>query len=133
MHCRFLSSWPAAFAVSVIALVSTSALAVAQNPGGRIEGAATSEGSREPLSGVQIQVEGTELSALTDARGRYGIADVPAGSKVVLARRMGREPIRHTVLVPAGGVVTQDFVLPENPIRLSDVVVTATHNDPAHR
>ena len=57
------------------------------------------------------------------------IADVPAGSRVVMARRLGREPVRHTVLVPAGGVVMQDFVLPENPIRLSDVVVTATRDE----
>ena len=101
----------------------------AQAPNGRVVGRVVAEGSGEPIAKVQVQVEGTDRSAITDAQGRYQIANVPAGPQTVLARRLGREPGRQSVTVPAGGDATQDFALRENPVQLADVVVTATRDE----
>lgn len=114
----------------VIAALQLAAVELpAQGVGGRIEGTITAAGTRQPLAGVQVEIEGSPRSTLSDAQGRYRLDAVPAGPVVVLARRLGREPFHTSVVVAEGAVVVQDISLAESPIRLSEVVVTATRDE----
>jgi len=47
---------------------------------GKIAGRVTDKSNGEPLMGVNIMVEGTELGAVTDANGNYTILQVPPGT-----------------------------------------------------
>jgi len=100
----------------------------AQAETGVIEGRVTAA-SNEPLARVSVQVEGTGRSTVTDAQGHYRIADVPAGNRVVVARHLGNDQGRQTVIVRFGTVATADFALTETAIGLSELVVTATRDE----
>src|SRR5690606_25499736 len=70
---------------------------------GVVTGVVVSAERREPLADVRVVIEGTDLGALTDVRGRYRIAGVPAGSRVVVASAMGRGTGRRRGAGRAGG------------------------------
>ncbi len=50
---------------------------------GTIEGTVRATGSGAPLSDVVVAVQGTTRGAMTDAQGRFRIAAVPLGERVV--------------------------------------------------
>jgi TonB-linked SusC/RagA family outer membrane protein len=91
-----------------------------------VSGRVTDARSELPLAGVTIEVEGTRLGATTDAEGRYRIANVAAGERVVIARRIGYASGRSTVGVTAGQPATADFRMAVNAMMLDEVVVTGT-------
>ncbi|HEY7192801.1 MAG TPA: TonB-dependent receptor [Gemmatimonadales bacterium] len=97
--------------------------------GGRIEGTVTAAETGQPIAGASVEVETLGRPAVTDAQGHYRIDAVPAGERVLLVRRLGREPIRRHVTVAENGVLTEDFALSESAIRLTEVVVTATRDE----
>jgi outer membrane receptor protein involved in Fe transport len=101
----------------------------AQERTGRIEGQAVSEEARQPLAGIAIRIENLAQTAVTDADGRFRFTDLPAGSYVVLARAIGRVPVRQTVVVSAGETTRLDLALANDPLRLTDVVVTASRDE----
>jgi outer membrane receptor protein involved in Fe transport len=82
--------------------------------------------SGAPLEGVRVTVVGTARAAVTDPRGEYRIAGLPAGAYEITATLLGRQPARRAAAVRAGEVATVDFSLREGSLLLSDVVVTAT-------
>lgn len=62
----------------------------AQAPGTyRVVGWVVSDHTGEPLSGVSIVVEGTNIGAQSDDHGRYFLADVPANRNAILVRWIG--------------------------------------------
>jgi TonB-linked SusC/RagA family outer membrane protein len=73
-----------------------------------------------------MEVEGTRLGAATDADGRYRIVNVPAGERVVVARRIGYASGRRTVSVTTGQPATADFRMVVSAMMLDEVVVTGT-------
>jgi TonB-linked SusC/RagA family outer membrane protein len=93
---------------------------------GTIAGQVTDQRTNLPLPGTTLQVQGTSLSATTDPDGRYRIANVPAGSHVVLARRIGYTAERQSVTVSDGQQATADFRMNAAPFSLEEVIVTGT-------
>ena len=77
---------------AVLAAVALFAPRVAAAQTGKLTGVVTDAQSGQPIEGVQIQVQGTGLGALTQANGRYVIISVPPGRYTVLARRIGYQP-----------------------------------------
>ncbi|HEY8853322.1 MAG TPA: TonB-dependent receptor plug domain-containing protein, partial [Gemmatimonadaceae bacterium] len=107
-----------------LALLASPTLAVAQGSGtlrGRISDAATGT----PLEGVQVSVDGTRLGTQTGSDGTYTIVGVPAGPRLVSARRVGYAPQRLAVTVSEAGANSQDFALGRVATTLNEVVVTA--------
>jgi len=107
-----------------LALLASPVVADAQGSGtirGRISDAATGTA----LEGVQVSVDGTRLGTQTGPDGTYTIVGVPAGARVVNARRVGYGPQRLTVTVSEGGAAAQDFALGKVATTLNEVVVTA--------
>jgi len=65
-------------ASSMLILVLSASLLIAQQTTGKISGQVTaSDGSG--LAGANVQVDGTSMGAATDAEGSYTILNVPAG------------------------------------------------------
>jgi TonB-linked SusC/RagA family outer membrane protein len=106
------------------ALLVTPALAAAQGTG-TVRGRISDSTSREPILAVQVRVEGTSLGAQSGVDGSYTIPQVPAGSRVLIVRRVGFAPSRVAVTVPDGGLVTTNVALGRLTTSLDAVVVTA--------
>jgi TonB-linked SusC/RagA family outer membrane protein len=89
-----------------------------------LTGRVTSGG--QPIEAADVQVVGTQLRALSDADGRYTIANVPAGTHTIRVTRLGYKTLSQNVTVPASGTVTLDFDVETAAIGLDQVVVTVT-------
>jgi TonB-linked SusC/RagA family outer membrane protein len=91
---------------------------------GVVRGRVTQATGGVPVPNAQVMVQGTTLGALTNDAGEYSIAAVPAGSRTIIARRIGLTEARETVTVTAGQTVTADFTMSVTATTLADVVVT---------
>lgn len=98
---------------------------VAAQETGTIVGRVTAAGTMEPLTGVQVQIVGTDRGALTNNEGRYIIQNVAVGSQTVSVRLMGYGTTEQTVTVEEGGTAVADFELSEEAIAVEGIVVTA--------
>jgi TonB-linked SusC/RagA family outer membrane protein len=86
----------------------------------------TQGGSGMPLEGVSVRLEGTNLGALTQANGRFVIANVPAGTHTLKAEMIGHAPLTRSVTVNAGQATTLALTLELSAISLQEIVVTGT-------
>lgn len=111
-----------------LALLLPLATARAQGTGAVAGSATAGDGAARPLAGVRVTVDGSARAAVTDDRGRYYLAGLPAGEHLLAATVAGREPARLTVRVAAGQTTTADFALRPGSILLSEVVVTANRS-----
>ncbi|MFL5613083.1 MAG: SusC/RagA family TonB-linked outer membrane protein [Gemmatimonadaceae bacterium] len=111
--------------ILALAVASSPATLVAQNAGGTVTGRVLENGTLAPLSDVHIIIGGTQRGAQTDAAGRYTIANVPAGSQSIIARRVGLGAQTRVVSVAAGQTVTVDFTLSTVATTLTAVTVNA--------
>jgi TonB-linked SusC/RagA family outer membrane protein len=109
----------------VAALALLSSLAAAQQPA-TLSGRVTSE-SGQPLGSAGVIIEQLSAGAVTRPDGSYTIvvpgARVPSGPVVVTARLVGYKARSAQVNLSSGSAV-QDFVLPDNPLQLGELVVT---------
>ncbi len=110
---------PAAAALALVAALWVPA-AGAQ---GVIAGTVLRSGTLAPIEAAQIQVEGTQLGALTDAAGRFRIANVPGERARIQVRRISFSPVTQEVRVGATDI---RIVLGETSVRLDEVVITGT-------
>jgi len=104
--------------------VFCAATAAAQGTGtvrGRVLDAAA-----RPIVDVTIGVSGTTLAARTNVDGDYSVANVPAGTVTVTARRLGYARGTQQVSVTAGGDARADFQLSQAATKLEEFVVTGT-------
>src|SRR5438046_4841051 len=90
-----------------VVCVCAPALAPAQAVSGKVTDAAG-----RPLVAASVTVEGTQLGGVTREDGTYRIAQVPAGTRTIVARRLGYTQGRRTIPVTSGGA-TRDFQLAE--------------------
>jgi TonB-linked SusC/RagA family outer membrane protein len=80
----------------------------------------------QPMSAVQVFIQGTGIGALTQNNGRYLLLNVPAGPHQVTAQRIGFKANTQQVTVAAGQTVTVDFGLAEEALGLDEIIVTGT-------
>ncbi|MCA1789909.1 MAG: TonB-dependent receptor, partial [Thioalkalivibrio sp.] len=99
---------------------------VAGQQTGTVTGQVVGADNLNPLSGVQMVVEGTQLGGITNNSGRYIILNVPAGQITVTATLLGRRSVQQTANLSAGETATLDFRLAETAISLDEIVVTGT-------
>src|SRR5256885_14564530 len=70
---------------------------------GTVRGQVVDSSTRQALAGVTVQIQGTARSTLTGPAGNYSLGDVPAGSGVGRATRIGFAPRQVGVTVSARG------------------------------
>jgi outer membrane receptor protein involved in Fe transport len=107
------------------ALLLSAACLCAQDVG-TIEGTVRSTNGGAPLSDVVVLVQGTTRGAMTDAQGKFRIAAVPAGDRVVMTQLIGRERGSQNVRVSSDSVARVEFSLAEVAAVIAPTVVSAT-------
>jgi TonB-dependent starch-binding outer membrane protein SusC len=94
---------------------------------GSVRGSVLEEGTRRPLTGVQVFIRGTQRGRLTDLNGNYIIPDVPVGTGVtVRVESIGYRSTEVTVTVTAGEATVANFELQPSAVGLDEIVVTGT-------
>ena len=122
-----MSKWRLLGALLAFALVLPDE-AAAQGTG-RITGTVSDSALGRGLSNAQIAVAGTRLRAETDEQGQFTIANVPAGTYTLEARRIGyRRGTLAGVTVTDGGTATASITLVTAPLTLEAVVTTERSN-----
>ena len=91
-----------------------------------VNGTVTEARSGQPLPGVQVNIVGTMVGALTDAQGRYRIVNAPPGAVRVRARLLGYTAVERDMNLEDGRAYSMDFALTSSPLSLDAVVVTGT-------
>lgn len=94
--------------------------AVNNSVAGRIEGMVVEmvDGEQVPVEDVRVslEIDSQELSATTDAQGKYVIPGIPAGTYEVHADKEGYPTVKVEVGVIPGNATFRDFVLTANPV-----------------
>ena len=95
----------------------------AQSATGRITGAVTDRVAGAPIANVSVSIVGTTLGARTGPDGRYTIAGVPTGNRLVRAARIGYTPLDQSVTVSADQPITINLALSTASTTLDQMVV----------
>jgi TonB-linked SusC/RagA family outer membrane protein len=90
-----------------------------------ITGKVTDAKTGEPLAVAGVVVQGTQIGTMTANDGSYRLANVPLGTKTLIARRIGYSPETKSVNLTAGAN-TLDFALNASATELEAIVVTGT-------
>ncbi|HEX9705119.1 MAG TPA: carboxypeptidase-like regulatory domain-containing protein, partial [Gemmatimonadales bacterium] len=96
----------------------------AQQPTGTITGRVIDATSQQPLSGVSIQVLGTNRSMVTAEDGSFLLTAVPAGIQQLRASRIGYALKQQPVTVTADATVSVELALNPHALMLDAVVTT---------
>ncbi len=91
-----------------------------------IRGTIHEKGSNEPLQGVAVFLEGTNLGTATSASGNYVLNNIPAGNYVLVSRLLGFEVKKFTITIDSQSDLTVDFKMSENFTEISGVVIRGT-------
>ena len=83
------------------------------------------DSSGSGIADVHISVPGAPVMAVSDARGEFRIANVPAGPRTVRTRRIGFRPDSVLVMVTAGRATEANVRLVATPQHVTPVIVTA--------
>lgn len=90
---------------------------------GLISGQIVNKESGEPIDGVAILIEDTNIATVTDAEGRYSLGPIPAGEYNMILIKSGFIEANVTEYQVAGGEVSVfPFALPPRPAEMSDEV-----------
>jgi TonB-linked SusC/RagA family outer membrane protein len=108
-----------------VVLVLFGAVALAAQGTGTVTGQVVDASTGAPLTGVQMQVAGTNIGGLTDQSGRYLLTRVPAGEQTLRAVLIGYALATQSVAVTAGGTVNANFELRTSAVPLDAIVVSA--------
>ena len=90
---------------------------------GFVSGQIVDKETGQPVSGVAILLEGTEVGTITDQQGRYTLGPAPAGDYTINLLKSGYIPANVTdFAVAAGEIAVFPFALPPRPAEMSDEV-----------
>ncbi len=121
-HSRAFRFFPVLVLSGLLALPSL----LSAQATGSITGQIVDAMNGEALSGAQVSIEGTQLGALSDQRGRFLILQVPAGTHNVRVTYIGFASQTVVAQVTSGQAFEANFQLQVSAIALDEVVVTGT-------
>jgi outer membrane receptor protein involved in Fe transport len=124
-NSRSVPRWILVASATLLGSLFWHSLAAAQTTG-TIQGRVLAEGTSAPVSGAQIQVGGTTIGALANARGAFVIPNVPVGQRTLRVSRLGYADVDQAVAVAAGQTVTVDIVMSQTAIQMGEIIVTGT-------
>ena len=89
--------------------------------------------TREHLSFVNVQVEGTALGCLTDESGHFYLKNLPEGELTIVFSMMGYETEKRTVTLRRDTLVEMNVAIAETSFMIDNVVVTANKYETKQR
>jgi len=94
----------------LVALIVSAPPAVAQRSGAVLTGSVLDASSR-PVEGAEVFLSGVNRGAVTDERGAFRIAGIPAGTYEVRVRRVGWTPLEVAIAFADGDSVHRQLTL----------------------
>jgi hypothetical protein len=91
-----------------------------------VAGSLVDRTSRSPVEGARVAVLGTGLAVSTDPAGRFELAGVPSGVRVLQVRAIGYAVGSWMVQLGDGQMLRQVFELEARAVQLDSITVTAT-------
>jgi TonB-linked SusC/RagA family outer membrane protein len=76
------------------------------------------------LPSIQVTVVGTTRGAVSDSAGRFTISEVPVGTQIVRATRLGFAPMTQSVTVASGQTANVSLTMTATAIQLEGIVTT---------
>jgi len=128
-HGTTTSRWLSSFCIMVLLVVVSPTSHAAQSLG-RLKGVVISLDST-PLADATIRLMGTDLAASTDARGRFSIAGVHAGTHLLQVKHIGYASVISRLDFGSGETLAVEVVLEELAVQLPEVAITAEAAPPA--
>lgn len=104
-----------------IALCATPAIAMAQ---GRIEGTVRDSGGAR-ITGAEVRLVGSSAATVSDDKGAFEFAGIPAGAATISVRRIGFAPQSVELSVKNGATTPVTITVREVALELPSVVVRA--------
>jgi hypothetical protein len=90
-----------------------------------LAGVARDDSTGRPVAGVDVVLEGTDKTAVTNEIGRYAINDAPTGVRALLFRAIGYRPARLGLRLVEADTVWADARLVREGVVLDPIEVTA--------
>ena len=87
-----------------------------------LSGKVTNEKDKSVLLGAAIYIPDLKLGTVSDVDGGYQFLELPMGTFLVEVSYIGFKPLTREVKI--AGDVKEDFIMSENPVEQSEVVVT---------
>lgn len=127
-----IGRWAARCAFAFVATIGLGATAAGQQTG-TVQGVIVDASSSQPLAGVQVVIEGTDRTTITNDQGRYMITGVPAGEHTLVVETLGYSGVSVSVTVTAGQTTTINLTLEPSAIALQQLVVTGVSGGAVER
>ena len=89
--------------------------------------------TKEHLSFVNVQVEGTALGCLTDESGHFYLKNLPEGELTIVFSMMGYETEKRTVTLRPDTLIEMNVAIAETSFMIDNVVVTANKYETKQR
>ena len=89
--------------------------------------------TREHLSFVNVQMEGTTLGCLTDESGHFYLKNLPEGELTIVFSMMGYETEKRTVTLRRDTLIEMNVAIAETSFMIDNVVVTANKYETKQR
>lgn len=84
--------------------------------------------SKEPLTGATIQIEGTQLGAVTNTEGFVELKNIPDGKQFILIRFVGYAEFRAEYIFPLSQTEPELILLEHDEEEIEQVIITATRS-----
>lgn len=99
-------------------------ISIAQS--GLVEGRVKHATTLENLSGITVEIPGTEIKTVTDKNGVFVIKQIPAGTVVLRATGVSFDPTEQEVTIVSDETITVELFLNIKITSIENVTVTAT-------
>ena len=98
---------------------------VEQDPVLSLRGTVLKKGTRLPLGGIAVEIEGTEIMEVTDKNGRFELFDIPPGEQTLVVLPSQYKEFRKSIEVVEGEVGEVTLRLVEDPFAEFRTIVRA--------
>lgn len=92
---------------------------------GTIKGFVYEKESGEPMSYINVVLQGKNIGVQTDINGYFSIPQVPVGKQTIWTTVLGYDTAKATFNVKSGDILTQKLYISQKGLVLNDVEVTA--------
>lgn len=76
-----------------------------------LRGSVLDDGDDHRLGGATVSIENLRLTVLTDSAGNFTLRGIPAGRHIVIAKRLGYQPVSSVLAFSQRDTVEADFAL----------------------